>query len=308
VRAGLRWTHDKKDLSTTPIASTVTSEGTALSRSDSKVNWDLSGTYALTPDVNLYARIATGYRGSSIQPASDFAALTSAGPETILSYEGGVKADLFDKKARTSVSVYQYEVKDQQLTAVGGASNATQLLAAKKVQGRGLEATFDAYLTEQLLLSFSGSYNFTKIKDPNLLVGTCAQCTVTDPTVVTATGSTLARIDGNALPNAPKYILNANLRYGFPMANGSEFYVYTDWSYRSKVNFFLYESTEFTGKAMTIGGLRAGYIWGNGKYEAAAFVRNVTNEIQVNGAIDFNNLTGFINELRFWGVQFKATF
>ena len=107
---------------------------------------------------------------------------------------------------------------------------------------------------------------------------------------------------------APKYVANANLRYSLPMADGSEFYVYTDWTYRSKVNFFLYESVEFTGQPLTQGGLRLGYIWGDGKYELAAFSRNITNKVVVNGAIDFNNLTGFVNEPRTFGAQFKAIF
>ena len=38
------------------------------------------------------------------------------------------------------------------------------------------------------------------------------------------------------------------------------------------------------------------------------FGRNITNQTRVTGAIDFNNLTGFINEPRMWGVQFKAMF
>jgi iron complex outermembrane receptor protein len=37
-------------------------------------------------------------------------------------------------------------------------------------------------------------------------------------------------------------------------------------------------------------------------------VRNVTNQIRIVGGIDFNNLTGFINEPRTYGVQFRATF
>jgi iron complex outermembrane recepter protein len=36
--------------------------------------------------------------------------------------------------------------------------------------------------------------------------------------------------------------------------------------------------------------------------------RNITNQIRVVGGIDFNNLTGFINEPRFVGAQFKANF
>ena len=305
LRGGLRYTHDRKSLTTTPVSDTAvdTSAGLSKSTSDSRTNWDLSGTYAVTGNANVYARVATGFRASSIFPASDFGYLTYAKPETTTSYEAGVKADLFDRRARISADVFHYDVKDQQLSAVGGQSNATQLINAKKVEGQGFELNLDAYLLPTLLVTLNGSYNFTKIKDPGLAVAPCATCTVTNPE--DAGGNAL--INGNPLPQAPKYVANFTARYGVPVGDG-EYFVYTDWSYRSTVNFFLYESKEFTGKAMTIGGLRAGYDWDGGKYEVAAFARNITNQIRVTGGIDFNNLTGFINDPRTVGVQFKATF
>ena len=70
------------------------------------------------------------------------------------------------------------------------------------------------------------------------------------------------------LPQAPKVTSNFTLKYTRAMGSG-EVYAYTDWVYRSKVNFCLYESTEFTGKALLEGGLRMGYTWGGGKYDAA---------------------------------------
>ena len=306
LRGGLRYTRDRKYLDTIPVSDTAVDESAGLSKStsDSRTNWDLSGTYAVTPDANVYARVATGFRASSIFPASDFGYLTYAKPETTTSYETGVKADLFERRARVSADVFHYEVKDQQLSAVGGQSNATQLINAKKVEGQGFEVNLDAYVLPTLLVTLNGSYNFTKIKDPGLAVAPCATCTVTNP--LNADGNAL--INGNPLPQAPKYVANVTARYGIPTADGGEYFVYTDWSYRSKVNFFLYESKEFTGKAMTIGGLRAGYDWDGGKYEVAAFARNITNQIRVTGGIDFNNLTGFINDPRTVGVQFKATF
>jgi iron complex outermembrane receptor protein len=87
-----------------------------------------------------------------------------------------------------------------------------------------------------------------------------------------------------------------------------EFFVFTDWAYRSKINFFLYESTEFTGKALVEGGLRVGYTWADRKYEVAAYSRNVSGTERITGGIDFNNLTGFTNEPRIVGVQFKGSF
>ena len=305
LRGGVRYTQDRKTLETIPISDTGVNDakGLGAGTSDSRTSWDLSGTYSVSHDVNVYARVATGFRASSIFPASDFNVLTAAKPETTTSYEFGTKADLFDKRARISADVFHYDVKNQQLSAVGGDGNGTELLNAKKVTGQGVELTLDAYVLPTLLVSLNGSYNFTKIKDPDLTVSTCASCTVTNPQPT----PTSAAINGNPLPQAPKVVLNLNARYGIPVGNG-EYFVYTDWSYRSKVNFFLYESKEFTGKEMTIGGLRAGYDWADGKYEVAGFVRNITNQIRVTGGIDFNNLTGFINDPRTYGVQFKATF
>lgn len=114
-------------------------------------------------------------------------------------------------------------------------------------------------------------------------------------------------IDGNNLPMAPKWISNLTARWSTPLAAG-ELYVYTDWAYRGEVDFFLYEAAEFRGKALLEGGLRVGYLWNDGQYEVAAFGRNITDEEVIVGGIDFNNLTGFVNEPRLLGVEFKAQF
>ena len=322
MRGGLRYTRDKKDfavedynnsgfvpcvLSNKCTLAQLAAQGPlTASPSDNKLNWDLSGTYALDKDTMLYARAGTGFRASSVQGASAFNNQSVAGPENNTSVEAGIKADLFNRRARLAFDVFSYTVKDLQLTAVGGASNANILLSAKKATGRGFELDFQAYLSNQLLATVGVGYNDTELKDPSLEVAVCAACTVKDPTR-TVGGNTVARIDGNPLPQAPKTTANFTLRYTQPVGNG-DLYVFTDWVYRSKVNFFLYDSVEFTGKAMTEGGLRVGYSWANGKYDVAAFARNITNQIRIVGGIDFNNLTGFINEPRTLGLQFKALF
>jgi iron complex outermembrane receptor protein len=329
LRAGLRYTTDKKTftvedynnsgfvpcvlLAKCTLAQLAAQEpdgNLSASPKDNKTSWDLSGSYAVDKDVNLYARVATGFRGSSVQGAGAFNAKSVANAETVTSYEAGVKADLLNRRARLNFGVFNYDVKNLQLTAVGGAGNANILLNAKKASGQGFEMDLQALITNNLLASLGVGYNDTKIRDPDLLVAYCAQCTVTDPIVTIATPggpAQRARIDGNPLPQAPKTTVNFTLRYSQSTPTG-EWYVLTDWVHRDKINFFLYESPEFTGKALTEGGLRVGYVWGNGKYEAAAFGRNITNQIRIVGGIDFNNLTGFINEPRTWGVQFKAQF
>jgi iron complex outermembrane receptor protein len=303
VRGGLRYTKDKKDFTTLEATNVVLVGPQSVSESKDKVNWDLSGTYKLDKDVSVYARYATGFRAPSIAAASSSVPITVADAETVTSIEAGVKADLWNRRARAALSVYDYDVKNQQLTVVGGNSNVTKLINAAKTKGRGIEAEIEGFVTNDFKVGASASYNFTEIRDPSLSMNVCRSCTVTSP--VNASGRAL--IDGNPLPQAPKWIVNLNARYNYPLAEGNLFVV-TDWSYRSKVNFFLYESTEFTGKAMTEGGLRVGYNWDGGKYEVAAFARNITDQRRITGGIDFNNLTGFVNEPRQVGVQFKGGF
>ncbi|MCD0424071.1 TonB-dependent receptor [Rubrivivax sp. JA1024] len=307
LRAGLRYTRDKKDFDVLEYSGGLGSlDKIAANTEDKKLSWDLSATYALSRDVNLYARAATGFRASSVQGAGAYNGQSIATPETNTSFEAGVKADLFERRARLAFNVFRYTVKDQQLTAVGGAANSNILLNADKATGQGFELDLQAYLSENLLATLGVGYNLTKIHDKDLLVATCAQCTVNDPKTVIGT-TTYALIDGNPLPQAPRRTVSFTLKYTQPLAAGDA-YVLTDWAYRSAVNFFLYESTEFTSKSLLEGGLRVGYTWGNGKYDAAAFVRNLTDQVRVVGGIDFNNLTGFINDPRTYGVQFKASF
>jgi iron complex outermembrane recepter protein len=303
LRGGVRYTDDKKHFNTVSAQNVVQVGPAFVDESKSKANWDVSGTYKLNRDVNVYARVATGFRAPSIAAANSSVPITVADAETITSYEAGVKADLFERRARASFALFDYDVKNQQLTVVGGTSNVTKLINAAKSKGQGAEFNLEGNVSTALHLTAGGSYNFTEIKDPSLSVNKCAQCTILDP--INASGRVV--IDGNPLPQAPKWIFNATARYGIPMGDG-EFFVYTDWSYRSKINFFLYEAAEFTGKPLTEGGLRVGYTWDAGKYEVAAFGRNVLDQRRITGAIDFNNLTGFVNEPRTWGVQFRGNF
>ncbi|MEQ1510976.1 MAG: TonB-dependent receptor, partial [Sphingopyxis sp.] len=107
------------------------------------------------------------------------------------------------------------------------------------------------------------------------------------------------------LPQAPRWTANWTAGYEVPFSGGA-LYAFTDWTYRSKINFFLYESVEFNDDSLIEGGLRVGYR--TDRYDIAAFVRNITNDLSAVGGIDFNNLTGFVNDPRTWGVEASFKF
>lgn len=329
VTGGIRYNDDKRDFVAVRSRDTQFPNflqnplGTVTrSVSDNNFTWDLSATYAATDDVNLYARVARGYRAPSIQgrilfpPATATpleSGVTIGDSETITSYESGIKSTFLDGRARFNVNGFYYELKDAQLTAVGGGVNANRLINANMVRGYGFEADLEFKPVPELLLTAGLSYNNTSIRDAGLTTAACGAtrvdtfpnvslCTPLDPIVVAAApfSAAIVNINGNSLPQSPKWIANWTAKYGIPVGDG-EVYAYTDWAYRSKINFFLYESVEFQDKSMLEGGLRVGYK--TDKYDFAAFVRNITKDTSAVGGIDFNNLTGFVNEPRIWGVE-----
>ncbi|HVY90575.1 MAG TPA: TonB-dependent receptor, partial [Hyphomonadaceae bacterium] len=239
VTGGVRYTNDDKDFHHPGVPADT------RSISGDHVSWDVSAMYKLTPDVSVYGRVADGFRGPSIQgrDVAFFNPPSVAKSETVTSYEAGWKSS-FGNQLRLNGAVYAYNVDDMQLTAVGGSGNLVQLINAKKGKAYGAEVDAEWAPLENLVFTGGLSYTHTKLDDPNLLVGICAQCTITDPTVVVA-GQTRARVDGNPFPNAPEFIADLTARYSIPWGNDGELFAFTDWAYQGDTNLFLYESKEF---------------------------------------------------------------
>ena len=307
VTAGVRYTEDNRDyLGRITIGTPVNGQG-AISVGDEQVSWDVSALYEVNDTLNLFARVAKGYRGPSIQ-GRNLPVLTTADSETVMSYEAGFKSRLWDGRARLNGTAYIYEVDDMQFTAIGGADNSNRLINAEKGEGYGLEFDGDVYLGAGFSLSAGAAWNHTEIKDKNLLVAICTGgCTVTDP-IVNVAGQNRAKIDGNPFPQAPEYTANLTLNYVRALGNDTELFASTDWVMQKDFNLFLYNAVEFKVDTSFEGGLRAGWRDLNRGLEAAVYVRNITDEANVIGAIDFNNLTAFVNEPRTYGVQVSKRF
>ena len=309
AQVGLRYSDDEKDFvairTQSPVGGGPLGPIT-VDPSDSEISWDASLTWWLADAVNVYTRVARGYRAPSIQGRILFGDIvTVADSEIAHSYEVGLKSRFWDNRAQFNLAVFYYTVDDAQLTAVGGEANFNQLLNADEVNGQGFEVDFSAYLSDNFLVTVAASYNDTEINDPGLAVAGCgAPCTITDP--AGATPGTFV-IDGNPLPNAPEWIFNTTARYGVPMGEG-EFYVFGDYAYRDDIRNTLYESIEFNHDALGELGLRVGYNWDYGRHEVAVFGRNITDEEKAIYAIDFNNLTAVVNDPRTWGVEYIYTF
>jgi iron complex outermembrane receptor protein len=110
-------------------------------------------------------------------------------------------------------------------------------------------------------------------------------------------------IDGNPLPQSPKVTSSLFFDWTRQLDSG-QIYLTGDWVYRSKINFVLYEATEYRGKSLSEIGLRLGYRFGEGHHDLSVFGRNIGDTEKNIYTIDFSNLTGVVNEPRTWGVEY----
>ncbi len=302
--AGARYTEDEK------TATAVSGAGIPIDPiavDDSQVSWEIMLNHLLSDDVSVYGRVASGFRAQSIQvrDVAFFGTPSLAESETILSYEAGFKADLVDNTLRVNGAIYHYTIDDIQLTAVGGNGNNIGLDNADKGTGTGFEVDTVYRPHPDLTFTLGYSYTDTELEDSTLLIATCGsgQCTVLDP----VDGSGNAFVNGNPFPNTPESTLNLTGRFGVPVETG-EVYAYFDLARQGDLNVFIYESVEYNLGPQFELGLRFGYINDANNYEIALFGRNITDEANIKGGIDFANNTAFVNEPRVWGVEFSKRF
>lgn len=149
LRGGLRYSDDRKvfvaERVTGPFGPPIAP--IRVKPSDTDVCGDFSAVYQAGDQVNLYGRVARGFRAPSVQGRLMFAdatlpsdeLVTVAQSETVLSWEAGLKAQLWDDRLRLGLAFYRYTIDDPQLTAVGGNANIARLLNADKAAGHGAE-------------------------------------------------------------------------------------------------------------------------------------------------------------------------
>ncbi len=284
---------------------------TRVRLSSEKPSFDVSLDDQIMPNVSVYARVASGFRGPTIQGRSAVfgSAFTTANSETILSEEAGIKSELFDRTLRLNAAVFHYDVHNIQLNAYNEAG-FTYLFNAKDAEAYGLETDAEWRPVRNLTITAGLSLLHTEIDDRNVYAQACSWhgatvCTVQNP-VVFANGAYNAQINGNPLPNAPSYNLDLQARYDYPLASGDKLFISTDWKVQGRTLLVPYKAVEYTTDGNFEGGLKVGFDSAKG-WEVAVFARNLTDQRNVIGVLD-SYLAPAYNEPRIVGVAFSAKF
>ncbi len=321
LTAGGRVTEDRKRTRLIKTANTAANVVTYTGRRDvtlrdTKPSWDVSALWQVNPTNAAYARIARGFRGPTIQGRSAVfnADFTTANSETVTSYEVGTKSQLLDNKVRFNTSLFTYTVNNIQLNGNDTNGNGV-LFNADHARAYGMEAELEVRPVRNLAMTLGASALSSKIRDKRVFAQACSlngvlTCTVLDPyfTRGTGTGRTyFAQIDGNPLPNAPRWNLDAAAQYDVPLSQGDRVFFAADGNIQGYTNFVLYRTREFYAKDNFEIGLKAGYAAPDDAWEIAAFARNVTNEKNLKGVIE-NYDAAVFNEPRIIGVSLSGRF
>ncbi len=327
VTGGVRVTRDEKSTNlllhpnyvaltvpaTAPTSSYSCGNATYCKLSDTKPSFDASVLYKLDRDVSLYARVARGFRGPTIQGRSAvFAtAYSTAKSETNTSYEAGVKTSALNGAVHFDLAGFYYVVDNIQLN--GNDSNGNGVLFnANKGKGYGIEAQIEAHPVRNFKFDVGFSWLHTEIDDRTVFTqvgaagGVLAE-TVFNP-VVKVGANYFAQINGNPFPNAPQYNVNIDARYDLPVGDGdNRIFVSSDFNLQGKTNYVPYATAEYRSDGNYEWGAKIGYAIKS--YEIAVFARNLTNTKNLIDVIDTNNYrAGIYNDPRVIGVSLSGSF
>jgi len=235
--------------------------------SGDRVDYRANIQYQFTPELMGYVQYSTGFKGGGINPRP-FAAtqVQNFGPETLETYEGGVKADLFDRMVRVNAAVFYSNYKDIQLAVLScpqynpsfippGASFPCALpVNAGDAHIKGAEAEINLRPTEGL--SIDGSVSYVDFNYYNV-----------DP----ITGVT----EDMTTPYNPKWKWSIGAQYEIPLGDAGTLIPRIDASYQAMVYTNAVNSNFNRLDSYTIANARLTYRNSANDWEASLEVTNL---------------------------------
>jgi iron complex outermembrane receptor protein len=172
LTAGARWSKDKRQASVfsqrfPPVGPTVTLLDAIGNKSFSDFSPTGTIQFDINRDVNIYAKVAKGYRTGGFNPTASSNARFSEGfkSESLISYETGLKSEFFDRRVRFNVAGYYSKYKDIQ-TNVFDPFNPRifDIINAGRAVTKGVEADLTALLFDGMTVSANYGYTDAKYK------------------------------------------------------------------------------------------------------------------------------------------------
>ncbi|MEI6641809.1 MAG: TonB-dependent receptor [Novosphingobium sp.] len=272
-----------------------------------RTDWRVETDYRFSPEVFVYASVATGYKGGGVNPRPFFGPsagdcnvlpfgapcnqITSFQPETLQTYEAGVKTDLFDRKLRFNASAFfnKYNNIILTLTRCHGFSPCLMPANVGKAEVWGLEAETTIRPVAGFTLDGSLSYLHFKYKD---------------------TGTTGIPLD-NVTPFTPKWNWSFGAQYDYAMKAGMLSFRF-DGTYQSSIYTEAFNSLDSQVDGRFLGNAKVTYTSPDKDWQVSAEVQNVFNKYYYNTVENVKSSLGAITANpglpRTWALTVKRTF
>lgn len=178
-----------------------------------------------TQAILAYASVTRGFKSGGFNFNSASAA-QGFDPETLWSYEAGLKTRLLDNRLLANLSAFRYDYKDLQVNAFIS-PGVTDIVNAASATVKGVELELTAKPVPGLNLTANFAYLDATYKDyPAAPVG----------------GTATIDASGNRLNNAPKFTMNFAAQYEHRISENGSAYVRGEYSRRSQTYFTVINS------------------------------------------------------------------
>jgi len=330
LTTGLRYTYEKKtgwfdqtasgaDLSGLTLAQQTIAQtlraryGVANSFTARTSAGRLSGqatlSWKITPDVLTYATYSRGNKFGGLNLANivttgAYAANPVIGPETINSYEVGLKTSWLHGHLVANIDGFWTDDSNFQTTIVDVTrNNQSYFTNVGKVRSRGIEADLRGTVGDWLSLYASGTYDDAKYVSY-----------ANSPCPIEVTGQTLCDMSGRQLPGVSKWAGSvggeAHAPLGRNFGHDTEGYLGADYSYRSSNYTTANDSIYSLIPGYGLLNLRFGIRAGDGRYDIQFWGRNITNKTYylTLSADNFGAQRATLGDPRTYGVTLRTKF
>ena len=268
---------------------------------EDKVDFSAVLRYRPNDDAMYYASISEAFRSGGYSSAVIFsqAALEPYDPETLRSYEIGLKLSLAENRVRFNTSAFFYDYEDFQATFVRATEASARLQNAGDVEIMGLEASLDWVPVTNLTLGAGLSLLDTEIVE-------------TDVVLPPLDGGPDSTIEGNEIPNAPAVSFNGRIRYEWPVGATLAIAAQTDFNYVDE-HFLEPNNREYLSEdGYFLANARVSLLSQGGPWEVSVWGKNLGDEEYRTAAQDLALSLGFSEIVMgvplTWGVDFEYRF
>lgn len=284
-------------------------------KSFTSTNYLVGLDWQAAPDILLYGRVSSGYKGGGFNlRALNAPGLVPFNPEKTTEFEAGVKSEWLEQRLRVNASGYftQYKnIQRQQTRAVpapdGSLRTATVTGNAAEAEIYGVETTVVARPTAALVLTAGASYNHGKYK--KYLIPVATNAVTGEPTAFNDLSNLEFPLPAASL--APRFRYTLNGVFTAPTAWG-DLTTNLNWAWQSAQRMQPTPAREFV-RVKSYGLLDARVTlhveaWDS---DVSIFGRNLLDKDYFQGVQDFGSLgyfVGFTGDPRLVGVEFRKKF